>query len=63
MIDPGVVLFSAFLGDPIRQPGDRPRLQRVLTYILRPALPLKHLSYVESTGEVRYSPPRAAPKV
>jgi len=35
----------------------------VLNYILRPALPLKHLSYVESTGEVRYSPPRAAPKV
>ena len=55
--------FSAFLGDPINQPGDRPRLQRVLNYILRPALPLKHLSYVESTGEVRYSPPRAAPKV
>ena len=55
--------FSAFLGDPINHPGDRPRLQRVLNYILRPALPLKHLSYVESTGEVRYSPPRAAPKV
>ena len=55
--------FSAFLGDPIGQPGDRPRLQRVLNDILRPALPLKHLSYVESTGEVRYSPPRAAPKV
>ncbi len=24
--------------------------QRVLNYILRPALPLKHLSYVEATG-------------
>ena len=35
--------FSAFVGEPINQPADRPRLQRVLNYILRPALPLKHL--------------------
>ncbi|MFN8613230.1 MAG: transposase [Vulcanimicrobiota bacterium] len=27
--------FSAFVGDPISQPADRPRLQRVLNYILR----------------------------
>ena len=55
--------FSAFVGDPISQPADRPRLERVLNYILRPSLPLKHLSYVESSGQVRYSPPRAASKV
>ena len=55
--------FSAFVGDPISQPADRPRLQRVLNYILRPALPLKHLSYVEATGQVRFSPPRSIPKV
>ena len=51
------------MGDPISQPADRPRLQRVLNYILRPALPLKHLSYVEATGQVRFSPPRSIPKV
>ena len=55
--------FSAFVGDPISQPADRPRLQRVLNYILRPALPLKHLSYVEGTGQVRFSPPRSIPKI
>lgn len=55
--------FSAFVGDTITQPADRPRLERVLNYILRPALPLKHLSYVESTGQVRFSPPRSAPKL
>ena len=55
--------FSAFVGDPICQPTDRPRLERVLNYILRPALPLRHLSYVESTGQVRFSPPRTAAKV
>ena len=55
--------FSAFVGDPSSQPADRPRLQRVLNYILRPALPLKHLSYVEATGQVRFSPPRSIPKV
>lgn len=26
-------------------------------------MPLKHLSYVETTGQVRFSPPRAAAKV
>ena len=26
-------------------------------------MPLKHLSYVESTGQVRFSPPRTAAKV
>ncbi len=55
--------FSAFVGSPINQPADRPRLERVLRYIFRPSLPLKHLSYVEATGEVRYAPPRAIPKV
>ena len=39
---------------------DRPRLERVLNYIFRPSMPLKHLSYVESTGQVRFSPPRVA---
>ena len=34
-----------------------------MNYILRPALPLKHLSYVEATGQVRFSPPRSIPKV
>lgn len=55
--------FSAFVGDAINQPTDRPRLERVLNYIFRPSMPLKHLSYVESTGQVRFSPPRSAPKV
>ena len=55
--------FSGFVGDPISQPADRPRLQRVLNYILRPALPLKHLSYVEATGQVRFSPPGSTPKL
>ena len=36
--------FSAFVGSPINQPADRPRLERVLRYIFRPSLPLKHLS-------------------
>jgi hypothetical protein len=31
----------------------------VLHYIFRPSLPLKHLLYIETTGEVRYMPPRA----
>lgn len=55
--------FSAFVGSPINQPADRPRLERVLHYIFRPSLPLKHLSYRETTGEVRYTPPRAIGKV
>jgi len=55
--------FSAFIGDTINQPTDRPRLERVLNYIFRPSMPLKHLSYVESTGQVRFSPPRTAAKV
>ena len=55
--------FSAFVGDTITQPTDRPRLERVLNYIFRPSLPLKHLSYVETTGEVRYTPPQAIPKL
>lgn len=45
--------FSAFVGDPISQPGDRPRLKRVLNYIFRPSMPYVSVwgvSYVESTG-------------
>ncbi|MFN8613660.1 MAG: hypothetical protein U0931_39360 [Vulcanimicrobiota bacterium] len=34
-----------------------------LSILLHSSLPLKHLSYVESSGQVRYSPPRAASKV
>ena len=47
--------FSAFVGTAINQPTDRDRLERVLRYIFRPSLPLKHLSYRESTGQVTYS--------
>ena len=55
--------FSAFVGSAINQPADRPRLERVLRYIFRPSLPLKHLSYRESPGQVTYSPPGAVAKI
>ena len=51
------------MGSAINQPADRPRLERVLRYIFRPSLPLKHLSYRESTGQVTYSPPGAVAKI
>ena len=52
-----------FVGDAISQPSDRPRLERVLSYIFRPSLPLKHLSYREVTGQVTYSPPGVVAKI
>ena len=55
--------FSAFVGAAINQPADRPRLERVLRYIFRPSLPLKHLSYRETTGQVSYSQPGAVAKI
>ena len=55
--------FSAFVGTAINQPTDRDRLERVLRYIFRPSLPLKHLSYRESTGQVTYSQPGAVAKM
>ena len=55
--------FSAFVGSAINQTADRPRPERVLRYIFRPSLPLKHLSYRESTGQVTYSPPGAVAKI
>ena len=55
--------FSAFVGPAINQPADRPRLERVLRYIFRPSLPLKHLSYRETTGQVTYSQPGAVAKI
>ena len=55
--------FSAFVGSPISQPTDRTRLERVLRYIFRPSLPLKHLSYRETTGQVVYAPPREVAKI
>ena len=55
--------FSAFIGTAINQPTDRARLERVLRYIFRPSLPLKHLSYRETTGQVTYSPPGAVAKI
>ena len=51
------------MGSAINQPADRPRLERVLRYIFRPSLPLKHLSYRESTGQVTYSPPGEVAKI
>ena len=55
--------FSAFVGTATNQPAERPRLERVLRYIFRPSLPLKHLSYRETTGQVTYSPPGALAKI
>jgi len=55
--------FSAFVGSAINQPADRPRLERVLRYIFRPSLPLKHLHYRESTGQVTYSQPGSVAKI
>lgn len=55
--------FSAFVGAAINQPADRPSLERVLRYIFRPSLPLKHLHYRESTGQVTYSQPGAVAKM
>ncbi len=40
------------MGDPISQPADRPRLQRVLNYILRPALPLNLAPYDQAGIQV-----------
>ena len=48
--------FSVFIGEAIHQPTERPSIQRVLNYIFRPSLALKHLSYKETTAQVTYSP-------
>ena len=54
----GPLWIIGLCSDPISQPADRPRLQRVLNYILR-----RLSGDLEATGQVRFSPPRSFPKV
>ena len=48
------------MGDPLTLPQDQADVKRVLRYILRGALPLKRLTYVERTGQVHYQGPTYA---
>ena len=50
--------FSAFVGDPISQPADRPRLERVLNYILKTfaSAQAPELRGIERTGALLTSP-------
>jgi hypothetical protein len=50
--------FSVFVGESLNLPDEQAEIRRVLQYILRPTLALKHLHYAESTGVVQYRDPR-----
>ena len=54
--------FSVFVGDPLTLPENQVDVKRVLRYILRAALPLKRLTYVERTGQVHYQDPHGPSK-
>lgn len=50
--------FSVFVGESLNLPEEQTDIRRILQYILRPTLPLKHLHYEEVTGNVQYRDPR-----
>jgi hypothetical protein len=54
--------FSVFVGEPLTVPEHQSDVKRVLRYMLRSALPLKRLSYVERTGQVHYQDPHGPGK-
>gem|GEM_PF-6285080 len=50
--------FSVFVGESLTLPDNEADIRRILQYIFRSSLPLKHLHYEESTGQVQYRDPR-----
>ena len=52
------VAAARFVFSALTVPENQADVKRVLRYILRAALPLKRLTYVERTGQVHYQDPR-----
>jgi len=45
--------FSVFVGESLTLPDNEADIRRILQYIFRSSLPLKHLHYEEATGQVQ----------